>query len=61
MTLTIIKSWRVNILNFSWIWFKSILKKNYIKAFSNYDFVKVEAVSDHFSQWDYFTAKQDVK
>lgn len=33
----------------------------YIKAFSNFDFVKYEAVSDNFSQWYYFTVMQAVK
>jgi hypothetical protein len=37
------------------------IKKFYIKAFSNYDFVNFEAVSDNFSQWDYCTVKQAVK
>jgi hypothetical protein len=49
-----------NYLKISWIWFKNILKIC-IKAFSNYDFVKFEAVSDNFSQWDYSTVKQAVK
>jgi hypothetical protein len=34
------------------------IKKFYI---SNYDFVKFEAVSDNFSQWDYCTVKQAFK
>jgi hypothetical protein len=39
---------------------KHILKI-YIKAFSNYGFVKFEAMSNHFSQWHYCTVKQAVK